>query len=129
MPADAGVLSVYAGCAPERLGEVAEVIRSVLAEVASGGMTPAEVVRAQGNLRGGLVMGLEDTPSRMNRLGRSELDHGRQRTIAESLERISAVTVDEVTELARELLSVPFTTAVVGPYDDERDLPGVVRQP
>jgi predicted Zn-dependent peptidase len=127
--ADAGLLSVYAGCAPERLGDVAEVIRSVLAEVASGGMTPAEVVRAQGNLRGGLVLGLEDTPSRMNRLGRSELDHGRQRTIAESLDRISAVTVDEVTELARELLSVPFTTAVVGPYDDERDLPGVVRQP
>jgi predicted Zn-dependent peptidase len=126
--ADAGVLSVYAGCAPDRLGEVAEVIRTVLADVASGGMTPAEVTRAQGNLRGGLVLGLEDTPSRMNRLGRSELDHGRQRTIAESLDRISAVTVDEVTELARELLSVPFTTAVVGPYDAERDLPGAVRQ-
>ncbi|MCO1654461.1 M16 family metallopeptidase [Pseudonocardia humida] len=127
--ADAGVLSVYAGCAPERLDEVTKVVRSVLAEVAGGGLTPAEITRAQGNLRGGLVLGLEDTPSRMNRLGRSELDHGRQRTIAESLDRISAVTVDEVHEVARELLSAPLTVAVVGPYDDEEDLPGTVRDP
>jgi predicted Zn-dependent peptidase len=121
--ADTGVFGVYAGCAPDRLHEVVTVVRSVLADVAAGGLTPAEIVRAQGNLRGGLVLGLEDTPSRMNRLGRSELDHGRQWTIAESLERIAAVTVEEVTDLARELLAVPLTAAVVGPYDDEDDLP------
>jgi predicted Zn-dependent peptidase len=63
----------------------------------------------------------------MNRLGRSEIDHGRQRTIAESLDRISAVTVEQVTDVARELLAAPLTAAVVGPYDDEDDLPGTVR--
>jgi Predicted Zn-dependent peptidases len=124
---DAGSLSVYTGCAPERLDEVVTVVRSVLAEVAEKGLTEAEVVRAQGNLRGGLVLGLEDTPSRMNRLGRSEIDHGYQRSIADSLARISAVTVDEVNELARELLTQPLTAAVVGPYDDEADLPGSLR--
>ena len=55
--ADAGALSVYAGCAPERLDEAVTVINSVLREVANGGLTPAEVARAQGNLRGGLVLG------------------------------------------------------------------------
>ena len=64
----------------------------------------------------------------MNRLGRSELDHGRQRTIAESLERIAAVTTDDVARLARELLSGPFTVAVVGPYDSEADLPSALRR-
>jgi predicted Zn-dependent peptidase len=125
--ADAGSLGVYAGCAPERLDEVAAVVRAVLAEVAADGLTPAEVVRAQGNLRGGLVLGLEDTPSRMNRLGRSELDHGRQRTVAESLERIAAVTPEQVAAVARELLAEPLTAAVVGPYDTEADLPGSLR--
>ncbi|GAA3241253.1 pitrilysin family protein [Pseudonocardia petroleophila] len=124
---DAGILSVYAGCAPDRLDEVATVVRDVLADVAAHGLTPAEVVRAQGNLRGGLVLGLEDTPSRMNRLGRAELDHGRQRSIAESLDRIAAVTVDEVTAVAADLLSVPLTAGVVGPYDDETDLPDALR--
>ena len=126
---DAGILSVYAGCAPERLGEVADVVRTVLADVAAHGLTPAEVARAQGNLRGGFVLGLEDTPSRMNRLGRSELDHGRQRTVAESLDRITAVTPEQVSDLARELLAVPLTAAVVGPYDDESELPDPLRAP
>ena len=126
--ADAGSVAVYAGCAPERLDEVATVVRGVLAEVAADGLGPAELARAQGSLRGGLVLGLEDTPSRMNRLGRSEIDHGRQRTIAESLERIAAVTTDDVARLARELLSGPFTVAVVGPYDSEADLPSALRQ-
>ncbi|TQM14393.1 M16 family metallopeptidase [Pseudonocardia kunmingensis] len=125
--ADAGSFSVYAGCAPERLDEVVTVVRAVLAEVAVDGLTPAEVTRAQGNLRGGLVLGLEDTPSRMNRIGRSELDHGRQRTITESLDRIAAVTPEQVAELAHELLAAPLTAAVVGPYDDEADLPGSLR--
>jgi predicted Zn-dependent peptidase len=124
---DAGHLAVYAGCAPERLDEVVTVVRGVLAEVAAGGLTPAEVARAQGNLRGGLVLGLEDTPSRMNRLGRGELDHGRQRTVAESLDRIAAVTPEQVAELARTLLAEPLTAAVVGPYDEERDLPASLR--
>ena len=85
------------------------------------------MARAQGNLRGGLVLGLEDTASRMNRLGRSEIDHGRQRTIAESLDRIAAVTPEQVRELARELLSTPLVAAVVGPYESVDELPPAVR--
>ncbi|WP_130294084.1 M16 family metallopeptidase [Pseudonocardia sediminis] len=125
--ADAGSLAVYAGCAPERLGEVVAVVRDVLAGVASDGLTEAEVLRAQGALRGGLVLGLEDTASRMNRLGRSELDHGRQRSLSESLARIEAVTPSEVADLAAELLTQPLTAAVVGPYDEIDDLPAALR--
>lgn len=126
--ADAGSLAVYAGCGPERLGEVATVVRGVLSDVAANGLTAAELARAQGALRGGLVLGSEDTPSRMSRIGSSEVDHGRQRTIVESLERISAVTGEQVAELARELLAQPPVTAVVGPFDDEDALPAAVRR-
>jgi len=124
--ADAGTLAVYAGCGPERLGEVATVVRGVLADVAANGLTEAEVVRACGSLRGGLVLGSEDTPSRMNRIGRSEVDHGSQRTIGQSLDRISAVTGEQVAELAADLLAQPLVTAVVGPFDDEDALPSAV---
>jgi predicted Zn-dependent peptidase len=125
--ADAGSLAVYAGCAPERLGEVATVVRGVLAAVAADGLTAAEVTRAKGSLRGGLVLGSEDTPSRMNRIGRSEVDHGRQRPLAESLARIDAVADEDVTAVARELLAQPLTAAVVGPFDDDEELPASVR--
>ena len=40
------------------------------------GLTTEEVVRGRGQLKGNLVLGLEDTGSRMSRLGKSELSYG-----------------------------------------------------
>jgi predicted Zn-dependent peptidase len=62
----------------------------------------------------------------MNRIGRSELDHGRQRTMQESLEKIAAVTPAEVAALAADLLSQDLTAAVVGPYGSSEDLPAAL---
>ncbi|MCI2420337.1 insulinase family protein [Saccharopolyspora sp. K220] len=120
---DAGTFSVYAGCAPDRLGEVATVIRGVLAGVAADGLTEDEVDRGRGQLRGGLVLGLEDSASRMSRIGKTELNYGRHYTVEQTLERIDAVTTEDVAELAAELLRRPLTTAVVGPYASPADLP------
>jgi predicted Zn-dependent peptidase len=119
-------LTVYAGCQPERLGQVAEVIRRVLAEVAAEGLTEAEVRRTKGALCGGLVLGLEDTASRMHRIGRFELEHGRQRSLRQSLAEIEAVRPEAVAELATLLLTRPLVAAVVGPYASVDALPGSV---
>jgi predicted Zn-dependent peptidase len=124
---DAGQLAVYAGCQPDRVDEVVSVTRKVLADVAAGGLTDTEVTRAKGALRGGLVLGLEDTNSRMNRIGRHELDLGRQRSLRQSLDAIEAVTPDQVTSVAVEVLGQPFTAAVVGPYDSVAELPGALQ--
>jgi predicted Zn-dependent peptidase len=121
--ADIGSLSIYAGCSPARLGEVAVVIGDVLVELARDGLSGSEVARAKGQLRGGLVLGLEDAPSWMTRIGTAELDHGEHHTVEHELGRIDAVTVEEVAELARELLRRPLTAAVVGPYPDADHLP------
>lgn len=125
--ADTGAFSVYAGCQPDNLAEVASVIREVLANVASQGITDAECARAKGSLRGSLVLGLEDPSSRMHRIGRSELNYGDHRTVNETLARIDAVTSEEVRKVARTLLRRPFAAAVVGPYRKKRDLPASVR--
>ncbi|MDQ3153333.1 MAG: insulinase family protein [Actinomycetota bacterium] len=121
---DTGILSVYAGCSPERLGEVAGVVRGVLADVAADGLSDAELARGKGQLRGGLVLGLEDTAARMSRLGRAELHHGTRETVDEVLARIDAVRGEQVSSLAAELLAAPLTAAIVGPYASADDLPG-----
>ena len=124
--ADTGHFSVYAGCQPERLGEVSAVLREVLGQVGKDGFTDAEVARAKGQLRGGIVLGLEDTASRMSRIGKEELNHGVHVTVDEAVDRIAAVTTDEVCELARTLFRTPggvTAAAVVGPYAHEQDLP------
>ncbi|MFG1781089.1 M16 family metallopeptidase [Rhodococcus oryzae] len=125
--ADSGAFSVYAGCQPENLGEVTTVIREVLANVAANGITDDECARAKGSIRGGLVLGLEDSGSRMHRIGRSELNYGNHRSITETLARIDEVTTEEVREVAAMLLSRPFGASVVGPYKRKRDLPAAVR--
>ncbi|MGH3996929.1 MAG: M16 family metallopeptidase [Pseudonocardiaceae bacterium] len=126
--ADIGILSIYAGCSPQRLGEVAAVVGDVLASVARDGLSDAELARSKGQLRGGLVLGLEDPGSWMTRIGKAELHHGEHRAVDEELRRIESVTADEVVELAREFLRRPITAAVVGPYSDAEDLPGEIAE-
>lgn len=125
--ADTGAFSIYAGCQPENLREVTTVVREVLRDVAEHGITDAECARAKGSLRGGLVLGLEDTGARMHRIGRSELSYGTHWSVSSTLERIAGVTSDEVRAVAAELLNRPFAAAVVGPYRRARDLPASVR--
>ena len=124
---DAGAFSVYAACLPERFDEVVRLATDVLADVALDGITSSECAIAKGSLRGGLVLGLEDSSSRMHRIGRSELNFGTHRSIAQTLEQIDAVTLDEVNAVARRLLSKPLGAAVLGPYKSKRSLPQRLR--
>ncbi|MCW2815006.1 MAG: peptidase domain protein [Nocardioides sp.] len=112
--ADSGVVGVAVGCLPAKLDEVLETVRLELARVAADGITEEELVRGKGQLRGGLVLGLEDSASRMIRLGKAELVHDELLEIDDVMSRIDAVTLDEVRAVA-EVFSRPEILAVVGP--------------
>ena len=127
MFSDSGALSVYAACLPERFGEVARVTTEVLETVARDGITEAECRIAKGSLRGGLVLGLEDSNSRMNRIGRSELNYAEHRSIDRTLQELDEVTVEEVNATARRLLGNPYGVAVLGPHQSKRSLPQQLR--
>jgi predicted Zn-dependent peptidase len=114
--AGAGTFSVYAGCAKKRVPEVLRLVRSGLDGVASDGLTSEEVARARGQLKGGMVLGLEDTGSRMSRLGKSELSYGEYLPVREVLARLDAVDEEQVREVATQLFGRPMCLAVVGPY-------------
>jgi predicted Zn-dependent peptidase len=125
--ADTGALSVYTACLPERFGDVVKVTTNVLQTVARDGITADECRIAKGSLRGGLVLGLEDSGSRMNRIGRSELNYGEHRSIGQTLAQIDSVTLDEVNAVARRVLAGPYGAAVLGPYQTKRELPPRLR--
>jgi predicted Zn-dependent peptidase len=114
--ADTGVFGLYAGCAPAKIDEVTELMVAELERLADGGITDAELRRSVGQLSGGLVLGLEDSGSRMSRLGKSELVHGELLTTQESLDRVRAVTAREVQELAADLAARPRSVVRVGPF-------------
>jgi predicted Zn-dependent peptidase len=115
---DAGMVGVSVGSLPSKSEEVLDVVRGELARVVSGGLTQDELDRGRGQLRGGLVLSLEDTGSRMTRLGEVELFQDRLLSLDEVLSRLDAITLDEVNGLASELFSRPETLAVVGPGTD-----------
>jgi predicted Zn-dependent peptidase len=116
--ADAGLFGVYAGCAPGKVDEVLALARDELARVAQGGLTDEEVARGQGMYRGSLVLGLEDTGSRMSRLGKGELLYDDVLAVEQLLARIDAVTPDDVRAVAAEIAGAPMSLAVIGPFAD-----------
>lgn len=125
--ADTGAFSVYAGCLPERFDEVVRLTAEVLETVAREGITEAECRIAKGSLRGGLLLGLEDSAARMNRLGRNELNYGEYRSLTRTLRHIEEVTVEDVNAVASKVLRGRFGAAVLGPYRSKRSLPRQLR--
>ena len=117
--AGTGTFSVYAGCSPKRVPEVLRLVRAELARVAADGLTAEEVARGRGQLRGGMVLGLEDTGSRMSRLGKAELSFGEYLPVREVLDRLAAVDEEQVRDVAADLLARPSCLAVVGPYREQ----------
>ncbi|HZC42081.1 MAG TPA: pitrilysin family protein [Streptosporangiaceae bacterium] len=116
--ADTGIWGLYAGCLPSKAEEVLAICQEEVARITADGLTDAELDRGKGQLRGSIVLGLEDPSSRMSRLGKSELVYPRLEPVEEILAAIDAVTHDDVREVAAQVLANPKALAVVGPFDD-----------
>ncbi|MEU6347129.1 pitrilysin family protein [Streptomyces sp. NPDC046977] len=118
--ADSGLFGVYAGCQPRRVPEVLKICREALQQVAEHGLDDEELRRAVGQFSGSTVLSLEDTGALMNRIGKSELCWGEQMSVDATLERIAAVTPEEVRAVARDVLGQRPSLAVIGPLKDKQ---------
>ncbi|MFJ3491843.1 M16 family metallopeptidase [Leifsonia aquatica] len=116
---DAGVFGLYAGCAPAKTRQVAELMLDELHRLADDGITPDELRRAVGQLSGGAALALEDSDTRMSRLGRAEITLGEFADLDESLRRLHLVTADDVRDLARDLADRPISVSAVGSVTDD----------
>lgn len=116
---DAGYFGMYAGCAPARTDEVLELMTAQLHELAADGPTEQELAKVTGQLTGGTVLALEDSGSRMSRLGSAELGTGEFVDLEESMRRIRGVSSADVRELAAELAEGPAVVQIVEPSDDD----------
>ena len=116
--ADVGTFGLYAGCAPAKVDQVTGLLGVEWERLANDGITAGELARSIGQLSGGLVLGMEDSGSRMSRLGQAELVYGELMGLEESLARIRAVTADQVRDLAADLASRPRSVVRIGPFGD-----------
>lgn len=112
---DAGLFGLYAACRPARTAQVVELLGEELAAMGERGVDETEMRRARGQITGSFALGLEDTSSRMGRLGTVELVHGTYTGVDETLSRIAAVEAEDVRRLAAQLASSFSTRVDVGP--------------
>jgi predicted Zn-dependent peptidase len=103
--ANAGILGVYAGTLPSKLGRVARLLSREVKRICRGGVTGREVERAKGFMIASIRMGQDSPGSEAQRIGHSVLHHGRVVEPEETIAKLNAVTAERVTERAAELFA------------------------
>jgi len=115
---DSGLFAIYTGTAPKQTEEVLKVTLEVLSEMIGLGMKDSELHKGKEQLKGSLILSLESTSSRMNRMGKNELMLGKHYTLDETIARIEAVQMGQINNLMKKLFQNSFALAMVGQSDE-----------
>ena len=115
---NAGQFVIYAGMNPDQLERVYALIWDELARFKSTGLNEDSLQKAKEQFRGNYLLSLEGSMSRMNSLGKSELQLGYVRTPEEILKKIDKITLKAANELIDGIINEKdFAIAAVGKVD------------
>jgi predicted Zn-dependent peptidase len=116
---DTGQVGMYLGTRPDNLVEGLSVVGSELSRLHEQPATADELHRAKENLKGRIVLALESTGARMNRLGSEVLADAPLLPLDEVTRRIDAVTMDDLASLVEQLWAPErLSAAGIGPDED-----------
>jgi predicted Zn-dependent peptidase len=116
---DSGLIGLYVGTREDNVEEACAIIGRELASIHSEGITDEELTRSKEHVKGRMVLSSESTAARMGRIGKAALFDMPLLTLDELLEKVDAVTGDEVAELARELYAPDaLSAAAIAPNED-----------
>lgn len=126
--ADTGNLSIYAATGPEAAAELFGVIGAEIRRAADEGFHADELSRVKAQAKMGLFASLESSGARAEQLARHILLYGRPLSKEELLERVEAVSEEDLRRQAARLLASPLTLATVGPIANRARFDGVAGQ-
>ncbi len=113
---DAGNFGVYIGTDAEKVGKAIDLIKKELEKLATKTVTGKELNRTKAQLKGSMMLSLENTSNRMMRLGSGELYVGEYIPLDEIVRRIDAVTQEQMLEVAQQLFRPEeFSTITLKP--------------
>lgn len=113
--ADSGQFGIYAGTSPASAQQVIDLCAAELDRLATTVPGRDEVEAIVSQVAGSTVLGLESSAARMNRLARAELYGRPLQTPSELIDRVRAVTPEQVTALAERLAAGPRALVTCGP--------------
>jgi predicted Zn-dependent peptidase len=99
---DVGIFTIYAGTSPEHLDEVLDLSLEEMRRVVNESVPEEELKLAKDQALSSILLGLESSSARVSALSRQEIIHGRRITPAESMEKLEAVTPDDMQRVARK---------------------------
>jgi predicted Zn-dependent peptidase len=117
---DSGMIGIYVGTRGDNVEEACGIIGRELASIHSEGVSDDELQRAKEHVKGRMVLSSESTGARMGRIGKSVLFDMPLLTLDELIERVDAVTREDVAELARELYTPDSLSAAAIAPDEDR---------
>jgi len=112
---DAGRVSVYAGCDPGDAADVAKLTADIWADLANAGPTQAELDRAKAIAAAQFAMAAEAPAARAGSAAYELLTFERTVTVEETLRHIAAVTIEDVSQVGRDMMAGPALASAVGP--------------
>jgi predicted Zn-dependent peptidase len=116
---DSGLIGLYVGTREDNVEEACGIIGRELASIHADGITDEELDRAKEHVKGRMVLSSESTAARMGRIGKALLFDMPLLTLDELIEKIDAVTGDEVAELARDLYDpAALSAAAIAPNEE-----------
>ncbi len=116
---DSGQVGLYLGTRPDNLSEAMAIVSSELDRLRSAPIDEAELVRARDNVKARIVLALESSGARMQRLGASLMYDLPLLELDEITARIDAVTLADLSAVAEELWA-PERLSAVGIGPDEQ---------
>ena len=112
-----GSFTVYGGTSPDSWDEVQQIVRQEFDKFVSDGVEEEELLRTKRSLAGGIVLGLEAMSVRMMRMARNEIVFGRQIPVEEILEKLNAVTNEDLVRHGTTCLAeARISTTAIGPF-------------
>ena len=118
---EGGYFAAYGGTSPDTYEECLDLVRDEFAKVRKNGVTEQELTRAKNQFRSGIVIGQESMSRRMMRMGESEVDYNRVVPLSEVVQKIDAVSLDDIARIAEMIFpedAGQLTIASVGPFED-----------
>jgi predicted Zn-dependent peptidase len=116
---DSGMIGLYVGTREDNVEEACGIIGRELGSIHAEGITDEELARAKEHVKGRMVLSSESTAARMGRIGKAVLFDTPLLTLDELLEKVDAVTGEEVAELARNLYEpASLSAAAIAPSED-----------
>lgn len=113
--ADAGSASLYAATSVARGPDLLRGLNETMSDFVDQGISADELDRARTGLEGAMVLGLEDSGSRMTRMATGVALRGKVTSIDTFLERLRSVTVEGVNDVIAEVYGAPPVVSVAGP--------------